>query len=30
MVTHERGLAEHYSGRIVTLADGRIARIEQR
>ncbi len=30
MVTHERALAEHYSGRIVTLADGRIARIEQR
>lgn len=30
MVTHERALAERYAGRIVTLADGRIARIEQR
>ena len=30
MVTHERALAEHYAGRIVTLADGRIERIEQR
>ena len=29
MVTHERGLAERYAGRIVTLADGRIERIEQ-
>ena len=30
MVTHERGLAERYAGRIITLADGRIERIEQR
>jgi putative ABC transport system ATP-binding protein len=30
MVTHERALAERYAGRIVTLADGRIERIEQR
>jgi putative ABC transport system ATP-binding protein len=30
MVTHERTLAERYAGRIVTLADGRIERIEQR
>ncbi len=30
MVTHERGLAERYAGRIVTLADGRIEKIEQR
>ena len=30
MVTHERALAERYSGRIVTLADGRIEKIEQR
>jgi putative ABC transport system ATP-binding protein len=30
MVTHERALAERYASRIVTLADGRIERIEQR
>ena len=30
MVTHERVLAERYASRIVTLADGRIERIEQR
>ena len=30
MVTHERALAERYAGRIVTLADGRIERIETR
>jgi putative ABC transport system ATP-binding protein len=30
MVTHERALAERYAGRIVTLADGRISRMEQR
>jgi putative ABC transport system ATP-binding protein len=30
MVTHERSLAERYASRIVTLADGRIERIEQR
>lgn len=30
MVTHERALAERYAGRIITLADGRIERIEQR
>jgi putative ABC transport system ATP-binding protein len=30
IVTHERALAERYAGRIVTLADGRIERIEQR
>jgi putative ABC transport system ATP-binding protein len=30
IVTHERGLAERYASRIVTLADGRIDRIEQR
>jgi putative ABC transport system ATP-binding protein len=30
MVTHERALAERYACRIVTLADGRIERIEQR
>jgi len=30
IVTHERGLAERYASRIVTLADGRIHRIEQR
>ena len=30
MVTHERELAERYAGRIVTLADGRIERIEAR
>ena len=30
MVTHERALAERYAGRIITLADGRIARVEQR
>ncbi len=29
MVTHERALAERYAGRIVTLADGRIERIER-
>jgi putative ABC transport system ATP-binding protein len=29
MVTHERALAERYAGRLVTLADGRIERIEQ-
>jgi putative ABC transport system ATP-binding protein len=29
MVTHERALAERYASRIVTLADGRIERIEQ-
>jgi putative ABC transport system ATP-binding protein len=30
MVTHERALAERYAGRIITLADGRIEKIEQR
>jgi putative ABC transport system ATP-binding protein len=30
IVTHERGLAERYASRIVTLADGRIHRIEHR
>jgi putative ABC transport system ATP-binding protein len=30
MVTHERALAERCAGRIVTLADGRIERIEAR
>jgi len=30
MVTHERARAEHYASRIITLADGRIERIEQR
>jgi putative ABC transport system ATP-binding protein len=30
MVTHERALAERYASRIITLGDGRIARIEQR
>jgi putative ABC transport system ATP-binding protein len=30
MVTHERALAERYASRIVTLADGRIERIECR
>jgi ABC-type lipoprotein export system ATPase subunit len=30
MVTHERALAERYAARIVTLADGRIERIECR
>src|ERR1700719_1289846 len=30
IVTHERGLAERYESRIVTMADGRIDRIEQR
>ena len=30
IVTHERGLAERYASRIVTMADGRIDRIEQR
>jgi putative ABC transport system ATP-binding protein len=30
IVTHERALAERYASRIVTLADGRIERIEQR
>ena len=30
MVTHERALAERHAGRIITLADGRIERIEQR
>jgi putative ABC transport system ATP-binding protein len=30
MVTHERALAERYAARIITLADGRIERIEQR
>ena len=29
MVTHERALAERYAGRFVTLADGRIERIER-
>jgi putative ABC transport system ATP-binding protein len=29
MVTHERALAERYAGRIITLADGRIEKIEQ-
>jgi putative ABC transport system ATP-binding protein len=29
MVTHERALAQRYAGRLVTLADGRIERIEQ-
>ena len=30
MVTHERALAERYAGGIVTLADGRISKIERR
>jgi ABC-type sulfate/molybdate transport systems ATPase subunit len=30
MVTHAREVAERYAGRIITLADGRIERIEQR
>jgi putative ABC transport system ATP-binding protein len=30
MVTHERPLAEQYADRIVTLADGRIAREERK
>ena len=30
MVTHERALAERYAGRIITLADGRIEKMEQR
>jgi putative ABC transport system ATP-binding protein len=30
MVTHERALAEQYAGRILTLADGRIASEERR
>ena len=29
MVTHERALAERYAARLITLADGRIERIEQ-
>ena len=29
MVTHERALAERYANRIVTMADGRIARQER-
>ena len=30
MVTHERALAERYADRIVTMADGRVAKEEER